>query len=337
MLRFGRKTTWSIVLILLAVSYQANSYPFSYNKFPLNRLSVFYPNYSLFTNADEIMKVDSVIIPLKRAGRLMVFEATIEGKTGNMIFDTGANHLVFNSTYFRDHLKLNSGTSSGITGDVGQVEQILIEKIEMDGLTFRNTRADLANLGHLETRKGIKIMGLFGFSMIKNLEVVIDHQNNLLKLYKIDKTGNRTGKPKQNFVPDYIQKIETYGNILYLSGTIGGKNLKFCFDTGAETNVICSKCPKNIMNTLTITRRSKLSGTGAVGSEVLFGKMNDFSFGGKDISGMETIITNLDALSEAYGTKIDGMLGYNFLASATVCVNFVKKEFGIKYNKVTDQ
>ena len=28
---------------------------------------------------------------------------------------------------------------------------------------------------------------------------------------------------------------------------------------------------------------------------------------------METIVTNLDDLSEAYGTRIDGMLGYSFL------------------------
>jgi hypothetical protein len=109
--------------------------------------------------------------------------------------------------------------------------------------------------------------------------------------------------------------------------------LNFCFDTGAETNAICSDCNRSIMNTLTITGRSGLHGAGKAGSEVLFGRMNDFAIGNKQIADMETIITNLDALSEAFGTHIDGMLGYSFLEQGIVCINFTRKQFGIRFTK----
>ncbi len=55
--------------------------------------------------------------------------------------------------------------------------------------------------------------------------------------------------------------------------------------------------------------------------------------GEKKISDMETIVTNLRSLNEAYDTTIDGMLGYNFLEQGVITINFVKKQFGIQFTK----
>jgi hypothetical protein len=208
----------------------------------------------------------------------------------------------------------------------------MIDKIEFADLTYKKVRADMTNLGHIENRRGTKILGLFGFNMIKDFEILIDAKRNQLKLYRIDKAGNRTSGGTK-FRPDHIQTITTTSNILLLEGKIGGKRLNFCFDTGAETNVISSYSNKGVLNTLTITRRSGLRGTGSGGSEVLFGLMNDFSIGNQQIKGMETVISNLEALSEAYGTKIDGMLGFNFMEQGILCINFAKKQFGIQFTK----
>lgn len=279
------------------------------------------------------MHSDSIVIPLKRTGRLFFIEANIDDETGNLVFDTGAIGLVLNSTYFRNHVKSGGSISTGITGSVGTVEQISISKIELANLTYKNLRADVANLGHIENRRGIKILGLFGFNMIRNFEIVIDAKNNELKLFRIDKTGKKLKNSLSGFKADYTQKFEGNSNILFLKGRISGKILNFCFDTGAETNAICSDCNRSIMNTLTITRRSGLSGAGRADSEVLFGRMNDFAIGNRQIPEMETIITNLDALSEAYDTHIDGMLGYSFLEQGIICINFVTKQFGIRFTK----
>jgi len=279
------------------------------------------------------LKTDSVIIPLKRAGRLLLVEAIVDGETGNLVFDTGANGLVFNSTYFRNHVRSDVSNPNGITGSVGTVEQITIDKVEFANLTYKKIKADLANLGHIENSRGIKILGLFGFNLIRDFEIIIDTRSNQLKLYRIDKTGNRFVPDQYKIRPDYSQLFQTNSNILFLSGKIGGKTLNFCFDTGSETNVINSYSGKNIMNTLTITRRSNLRGAGSSRSEVLFGRMNDFTLGNKQINGMETVISNLDALSDAYGTKIDGMLGYNFIEQGVVCINFVKRHFSIQFTK----
>jgi hypothetical protein len=277
--------------------------------------------------------IDSVVIPLKRAGRLLLIDTKVEDQTGNLVFDTGANGLVLNSTYFRDHVGTGGNETTGITGAVGKVERISVEKIEFGELTYQKLRADAVNLGHIENRRGVKILGLVGFSMMKNLEIVINAENNELRLFKLDKKGNRISGKSPGFKTDHTQKIEGNGNILFLKGSVAGKTLNFCFDTGAETNAISSNAGKNILNTLTITRRMELKGAGAAKSEVLFGRMNDFALGEKKIAGMETIVTSLYAMSEAYNTRIDGMLGFSFLEQGTVSINFVKKQFGIQFTK----
>ena len=321
----------SVVLFCsFASSFHAETQPEAW-PIPINNLR----NTSLTESHEAELnpKADSLIIPMKRSGRLFLIEALVDGESGNFVFDTGANSLVLNSTYFRNHVKTARAGANGITGTTGNAEQISVGKIEYAGLVYKNLQADLANLGHLENRNGTKILGLIGFGMIRNFEIVIDPANSELKLFRIDKAGNRLNNKSQGFIPHYSQKIEGNTNILFLKGSISGKMLNFCFDTGAETNVICSDCNKKIMNTLTITRRTALKGAGAAGAEVLFGRMNDFTIGDRQLSGMETIITNLDALSEAYGTHIDGMLGNSFMKHGSICVNFVNRQFGIRFTK----
>ena len=299
-------------------------------------LSYIFPlaNYQATSYSPEnSMNADSVIIPVKRAGRLLLIEATVDNETGNFIFDTGANKLIFNGTYFRNHIRTQGESSSGINGSIGTVEQTTIDKIEFAGLIYKKVKVDLANLGHIENRRGVKILGLIGFNLMKDFEILIDTKNNQLKLYRLNKAGERVSSQSAGFKPDYSQKIWMISNILFLEGKIGGKKLNFCFDTGAETNVISSFSNKNVLSSVAITRRSGLRGAGSNGTEVLFGRMDDFSLGNKQINGMETIISNLESLSEVYGTRIDGMLGFNFMEQGILCINFVKKQFGIQFTK----
>jgi hypothetical protein len=313
------------------VNSVAGSTSFNLNSLPVNSLLPVFQ--SIAYSPEYNLQADSVIIPLKRAGRLLLIEAVVDNETGNLVFDTGASGLVFNSTYFRSHLRSAAESSNGITGSVGTVEQTTIEKIEFAGLIYKKLKVDLANLGHIENRRGTKILGLIGFNMLKDFEIIIDTKNNQLKLYRIDRAGNRVSTSKSNFKPDHSQKLWMNGNIVFLEGKIGDRKLNFCFDTGAETNVISSYSSKNILNSLTITRRSALRGSGLAGKEVLFGRMNDFSMGNQQIKGMETIVSNLEALNDVYGTRIDGMLGFNFMEQGVLCINFVRKQFGIQFTK----
>lgn len=276
---------------------------------------------------------DSLTIPLKRVGKLLMVEVTIDGQFGNLIFDTGASNLVLNRTYFRDYSQSESIAPNGITGSLGKIYRTTIDSLKINGLLYHDVKVDLAELGHIENRRGVKVLGLFGFSLLNSFEVVIDIKNNVLKLYRVDKKGNQLSSPINNFVADYTQEAGVINNILFITGSIGGKSLRFCFDTGAEINAISNSEQRKVLSTISVNRRSKIGGAGSAVAEVLYGNMNDFSFGTNKIEDMQTIITNLSSLEEGYGTQFSGVLGFDFLEKGVICINLKKRQFSIRFTK----
>jgi predicted aspartyl protease len=281
---------------------------------------------------DPFGKLETVTIPLKRIGKLFLIEATIDNETGNFVFDTGSSRLVLNTTYFRKYLTMESSGAGGITGDAANDGEVNVKRIQMAGLVYTNTLADVTNLGHIEDRRGVKILGLFGFSMLKNMEIVIDVNRSELRLSRIDKKGNRiTPAGRPGF--DLSQKFVVHQNVIFLQAKVGGKVLDFCLDTGAESNVLNSRSSKKVLGTVSILRRSSLVGAGSARREVLYGVMNDFTLGNHSFESMQTIITSLDHMSESYGIPIDGMLGYDFFNQGEICINMVRSELGVWLTK----
>jgi predicted aspartyl protease len=270
-----------------------------------------------------------VVIPLKRAGRLLLIEGTIDNMIGNFILDTGASGLVLNKTYFRSSMTFDDEEGGGVTGSTAGVARMSVKQLLISELSYTNVSADVVALGHIENRRGVKILGLFGMSMLHNLEMVIDISRNELFIYKLDKSGNRLGPPSPVVKFDVIQKIEEYRHVMFVKAVIGGKILDFCLDTGAESNVLSIDANKNVLEKVSITRRSNLSGVGEKGGDVLYGTLRDFSMGNRQMVPMETIVCNLDAMAQKYGFPIDGMLGYDFFVKGKVYINLVKKELGI--------
>jgi hypothetical protein len=276
---------------------------------------------------------DSLTIPLVKRGKLLLLEALIDGQSGYLVFDTGANGLVLNRTYFRNHVTLGTKTSNGITGNVDEVDRVMADKIEIASLAFNSTQADRTDLGHIEMRTGVRILGLFGFSLIRGYEIIIDAAQGGLQLNRMDKKG----KSVSVFSADVWQKIDILGHIAVVKAEISHKKLRFCFDTGAEINAIHNYSSNTVLKTIEINRRIKLRGAGADKREVLYGTMTDFAIGNRQLVGMETIITDLSALREAYNSSIDGMLGSGFLEKGVFCFNFVKSEVGIRFTNTGKQ
>ena len=271
----------------------------------------------------------SVTIPLKRAGRLFLLEARIGDQTGNFVFDTGASKLVLNRTYFRKDLTPVDEPAGGITGNIDGVFQTRVQKLELTELYYENLVADVINLGQIENRRGVKILGLFGMGLFRGLEMVIDLKRGELHLYRIDREGRRLSTDSGRLKTDLTSSIKEAGGVVFVQACLGGKNLDFCLDTGAEANVLSNTTSEKVLGTVTITRRSGLTGSGSNESQVLYGTMTDFFLSKHPMHPMQTMITDLESLAMAYNYPLSGVLGYDFFEKGIVSINLVKKELGI--------
>jgi hypothetical protein len=118
------KTHLNIIIVFFIFLQPIQAQQTAYYQYPetarrLHAVSGLWFSTSSYSSGLYEQITDSVNIPLKRAGNLLLIETVIDGVQGHLIFDSGAAaQLVLNKTYFRDRRKTGSRTTRGITGNL---------------------------------------------------------------------------------------------------------------------------------------------------------------------------------------------------------------------------
>jgi Aspartyl protease len=276
----------------------------------------------------------SSVIPFSRAGNLILIKAKADSTEGNFILDTGAPGLILNITYFRNYPFAENDPSAqagGINGSTVSFGGIKIENFSFGAVQYYKTYADRINLGHIENSKGVKILGLLGMQLFKKFEMIIDYDKSLIYLHLIGRKEARTYQSEllKDTSAYSVLPITFIDNKVITYGKIGGKKLTFLVDTGAESNVIDSRLSENVLDSVTVTRRIKLNGTGNHKVDALYGDMRNIKIGSRDISTMPVLITNMEKMCFSYERCLDGMLGFDFLSMHKIGFNFVTRKMYI--------
>jgi hypothetical protein len=250
----------------------------------------------------------SLCLPLKRAGNLLLVEARVDSLVGNFILDFGAPYLVLNRTYFRDYETQRSGLqASGVDGGERAVERITVDRLEMETLHWLDVEADLANLGAIEDRRGVQILGLMGLDLFLDLAVTIDPLQSVLTLQRLDEAGAPVDPDAwDGRSPGMRTEIRVREKRILLEGRVAGKRLGFLLDTGAEANVLDNNNASKVLRAVRIERRVPLHGSAGGRAEALAGELGDLELGGRIFPGGKTLIADLDGLGTATGARTPG-------------------------------
>lgn len=290
----------------------------------------------IFRNAEIINEYTSRL-PFKLIDHLIVVEAELYGKIGNFIIDTGSEALILNKIHFASkyphHKKYKQ--SSGVNGTIENTQIRLLHEFRLHNFNIKNIKSDVIDLSHIERSKKMNLLGIIGFEILKKYEVFIDLHLNQITLSKVDKYGNRFDKNT------YLEKITDSINFNLVNHTIvinafvKDQKVRFCLDSGAEYNQINSQINKKILKSFFPKKRLYLIGISDKKIEVLLGKLYRVKLN-KTIyfRPMYTVLTNLNKMNEAYGTKLDGVLGYEFFMQKRTIINYQKEKlFFIDYPK----
>lgn len=266
---------------------------------------------------------NEITIPLKRVQNLFLIEATIDSIHGNFIFDTGAPHLVLNKTYFRNGKRSESNTY-GITGGGDNVMNTKVDSLSLGDLYFTKVDADIVNLGHIEDARGVKILGLLGANLFLDLVIEIDVKENTLHLYRpayYDSLMTTAGT-----VADMELPLEIENDIIFMPAVCAEKKMRFCLDTGAETNILGNTVSNKVLKLFSLTTRTSLGGSSNQNMSVLNGQISAIAIGDSVFEKMPFVLTNLSYLIAAYDTQFDGVLGYYFLSQGRILIDSRKKK-----------
>ena len=280
-----------------------------------------------FTYA-EVLNENTFRIPFKLIDHLIVVEAELQHQKGNFIIDTGSETLILNKAHFPekyDHPRKTVISSGVLDGAINPYEKYLDEFI-LNNLSLKDARSHVIDLSHIEKKKKMNLMGIIGFNILKDYEVFIDLHLNQITLSRIDNSGNKIDSR------GYLEKItdstsfKLIKHSIVLEAYVGDEKMNFALDSGAEFNQLNTKNSKNVIQYFIPSKRIVLAGATSEKSEVLAGKLyrvklNEITYLGP----MNTIITNLERMNEAFGVNLDGVLGYEFFAQKRTIINYKKE------------
>jgi len=295
-----------------------------------NDTTAFFPSYkkrSPVRAPAPLGYFNKLVIPINHVENLLLIEVTINGIVGNFILDTGAPCLVLNKTYFREGYNQSAQLATGITGEGSEILRTRVEKLQIQELYYENLEAEITSLAQIENAKGVKILGLLGTNLFTEFELEIDVRGDFVTVYKLDKDGERIEKQTETKIADIKIPFKLTNNIIFLKGKIKDKELNFCFDTGAEVNVLSTSVNRKLLSEFVIKRRAILMGVGGQKAEVLSGYIKQITIGEIPLNNMQTYLSSISELQNVYETFFDGMFGYPLLFNGVVNINFKKNEF----------
>jgi hypothetical protein len=272
-----------------------------------------------------VSEKNTIIIPFNLQGGLIVIQAVINDSTGNFVIDTGAEGLVLNSKYYEGE---PDATRSfyGATGRGHGLGVSYVNTITTEGLQFSGLKADVVNLSSIENFKNIKISGLIGFDILKDFEIMFHYRERFIALSRVDNSGDIIDP-----MPFVLEKADSLtfelGNFIpVIEVKVNGIVKKFGIDSGAEINLLDLKRSKNIMSEFLPIKPIRLSGADNEEAEVLSGKLQRLKILDKYHCGtMATVLVNMDNLNRIYNTRLDGILGFEFLAPWLFSINYKKQ------------
>ncbi|HWZ04845.1 MAG TPA: pepsin/retropepsin-like aspartic protease family protein [Mucilaginibacter sp.] len=269
----------------------------------------------------------TLVVPIKRAGNLIIIEATVDSLEGNFVLDTGAPYLVLNETYFRDAPKLDDQDAEGINGAAAGTFTTVVHNFKILDLQYSRLTADVTDLSSIENGRNIKILGLLGTRLFSKFAITVDLFRNVLYIQKLDKDGNIPETERIYRDRFMVSPFKYVGDIIYMKGSVNNHALWFAFDSGAETNLLDYDRVKKIIPEMKVINRSTVTGIGGSSFEVLYARFDELIVGDRTFMLNRVLLTNLDKMGKAYGHSVDGILGYDFFVRGIFTINFVKKEF----------
>ncbi|EDP69998.1 hypothetical protein FBALC1_10712 [Flavobacteriales bacterium ALC-1] len=292
----------------------------------------------VFTKAEYINTTTSRI-PFKVIDQLIVVEVELLNKEGNFIIDTGSETLILNSTHFkptRKH-KQEGKLKSGVHNDIENVKEKYLKALSINNLTLEQLNADVIDLSHIEKIKKIEVLGIIGYSILKDFEVFIDMHLNQITLTRIDKNGKPLSKKiYAETIHDSID-FKLKKHTIILDALIENHKVKFGLDTGAEYNQLNKNIDSKILDYFYPNKELKLTGASGRKIKVMAGKLfrvklNDSIYFGP----MKTVLTNLRKMNTAFSTNLDGILGFEFFAQKRTIINYKKQKlYFIKFPIIT--
>ncbi len=262
-------------------------------------------------------------VPFITAGKLIVVQATVNGRPGNFILDTGVADLVLNARYFTG--EATDKVFHGINGQAGDLA-VASANLQIGDRKWNAVYAEVIPLDMVERAKHMPIHGLLGTNLFHDYTLVIDFQQLRVQLYPLAKNREdecfaREGIPLQRLLFQYK------GRTPLVRLPFGSLSLRLTLDTGAEINLLSGELLELLTPYVSVRRRQRFCGFGGQTQEATLVHFTGLQIGPLISQRMNTAFVNLHAYNRhVAGPKADGIAGIELMRQFRVGFNFKDRE-----------
>lgn len=243
---------------------------------------------------------------------LILVEGAMNDEKGYYILDTGAPMMVVNAKL--DHE--SSVKAAGITTEF-TVHHTQVASFQWANIEHKNLEAVAVDISHLEQAAGKRILGLIGYEILKQYEVLFDYANHIIQLFPA-----RSNKLHRNFRPVSSVKFTIEDHLPILDMKIDDQTYRVGLDSGSEVNLLTSAA-KDELNYLQINglRKEEIQGVDQVVRPVYATLITSTEVADHEFRHMKYLFTDLSHLKDL---DIDGLLGFPFFSQYKCSINYRK-------------
>lgn len=244
----------------------------------------------------------------------------------DFILDTGAGTSLL-STQLAEKLKVKVlGSKQGQSaGGAVSVSLAKADSFSIGDARLTDIDVGIVDLTHIGTTVGARIDGDLGYNFLRHFRVSIDYEKSQLRFddpRRIDvfHRGARTEVPLHLANPAKpLILVDVHAN---RKGPF-----RFAIDTGTSTTAITPELAKKLGVSASPVGQGTTAGAHVA---VTAGVLDSFMVGGAKLENMAVVMADFfGALSEAVGTKLDGIVGYNFLRNYKVIVDYPNERLSL--------
>ena len=267
------------------------------------------------------IKLESVI---PHPGQLLglAMKATVNGKAGVFLLDTGASWLTI-SRKLAEKIgarKLSEQVLEG-TGEGRAAKAYLawVDRVAIGDLEFHDC---VVHVSTGPTMDGAD--GLVGLSILNHNLVTLDVPHRRLTLDALPARGDDSSRPLvRPFLPDssLATQIFTFGHIVLLNTQVNQKTVVlFVLDTGANNSFLS----RQLAEQLGKVRHSNMQVAGMSGSAGTPATATDtvLQFSNMPQPPQDFVTTDLHSISRNLGTEVSGLIGISTLRQMKVTINY---------------
>ncbi|MFQ5445370.1 MAG: retroviral-like aspartic protease family protein [Saprospiraceae bacterium] len=287
-------------------------------------------SFSSYLVADRANGV--TIVPFQLIGNSIFVKATVNDVTGNFLLDTGSPNLLLNSVYFDGiYLPQQPYTIQDINGHSRDMLHFRVKHLSMGDYQFDEHHAFVLDLQGIENLKKIKVAGIIGYSVLKEVELMFDFDNRQVLLFPLDRKGRRTC-PLDIYEDMDSFNLRMSSHMAYITARLGEKKLRLGIDSGAEVNMLNKKTARKKPAFVKII--GNLLVKGITSKNKAYGKsmVEKLTIDGWEAAPLEMAIADLYPLNENLDVSLHGILGAPFLMQGKVAINFKRKKLYLRHS-----